>query len=173
MVSGLVVSLRLSVIAGWAILASVACASNVDQEEYTAANSALMDVLPTYPGSTSESRSHSSYAEGERSGVKGYTTKVVVHVGAEVTDDDVVQFYIEALGDDWQHCEYEINFGAPENPATPSAGGSVTSVNFIRADGARVGVLTDGLSPVTRSNTYEVGLDHDSADDPCTHEEWK
>lgn len=92
-------------------------------------------------------------------------------VGADVTADDVVQFYTQQLGDSWQHCDYQIQIAAPENPGpTPApANGNVTAVNFFR-NGAQVGVLTDGLSPVTRANTFEIGIDHDAPKNPCTGE---
>jgi hypothetical protein len=80
----------------------------------------------------------------------------------------VVQFYIARLGDEWEHCEEDI-------PVRSDSGESddVTHAFFVRDDGAGVGLITDGLGRLTRSDTFEVGIDHDASKNSCTGVELK
>jgi len=141
-----------------------ACGGNANKDDYTRKNTELLDTLPLFPGAELFRRQDLPYADSEMGPITGYGTSVQYHVGADVSDDDVVKFYEAQLGADWTHCEYEIHYQAAENPgATPSAPGSITSAVFYRGDGASLGVLTDGLAPVTRSNSYELDVDYHNA----------
>jgi hypothetical protein len=150
-------------LAGCALLgaAIMACGGDVNRDEYITKNDALLDTLPLYPGAELFRRQDLPYSDSEMGPITGYGTSVQYSVAADVNDEDVVQFYETHLSEGWTSCEYEIHYGAAENPGpTPSSAGSVTAAVFYRADGASVGVLTDGLAPVTDSDSYELDIDH-------------
>ncbi len=152
----------------------LAACGGANKGEYVKANQAILDQLPTYGGSTVESRTDNPYYITEQGPASGYTTNVVYRVPADVTDDDVIGFYVGQLGDTWQHCEEQLPVRAvvpaAATPAPPL--GFVKNVSFFRA-GAEVAVNADGLSPASRSNTYEIAVDHEASHNPCTGEDLK
>lgn len=145
-----------------------------DEAEYLKANQAILEALPTYASATVKSRSDSPYYLTEQGPVSGYTTNVVYRVPTNITDDAVIAFYIQQLGDDWQHCSEQIPVRAivPAGATPPTPLGFVKNVSFFRV-GAEVSVNLDGLGPVTRPNTYEIAVDHEAAHNPCTGEDLK
>lgn len=155
-------------------LALGACGGGADKDTYVKVNQTILDQLPVYAGSTVESRTDNPYYTNEQGPVSGYTTNVVYRVSPAVTDDDVIGFYIEQLGDDWQYCaeQYPIMSAVPAGATPAPPLGVVKIVAFFRA-GAAVSVNADGLSPVTRSNTYEIAVDHEANNHPCTGEDLK
>lgn len=155
--------------AALAVLAFVACGP--DESLYVEQNERVLSSLPLPEGATQERVTSSPYYEYETNVVEGYTTNAVYRVPADTTDEDVISFYIDALGDSWKHCRNEIGV-MPVVPAgsTPSAPiGKILLASFLR-DGVAVSVNADGLNPLTYFGTYELGVDHNAREDHCTGE---
>jgi hypothetical protein len=149
-----------------ALFAAGCGGGDVDQSDYLKANQAVLDTLPTFPGATELRRQELPYYLSEHGPVAGYGTSVTFSVGPAVTDDDVVGFFIDQLPDS-QHCEYETSIGSDVG-----AHESVTMASFYK-DGVGLGVLTEGLSTLTPSDTFELDIDHEASKNSCTGEELK
>lgn len=152
------------------VIGSVACGSG--DNAYVKDNKILLESLPV-PSQAERIRVTSApYYKYETNIVEGYTTNAVYRVAPETTDEDVISFYIAALGDSQKHCRDEIGIMNPVPAgATPSSPlGKILLASFVR-DGATVSVNTDGLNPLTYAGTYELVVDHNDREDPCTGED--
>ena len=143
-----------------------------DRQEYVAANEALIQSLPVFPGAEEVERDSAPYYVNESGPASGYGTRVVYRVERDVTDQEVIDFYISELKGEWDHCTQEIPI-VPIEPtgavATATPLGFARSVNFVR-ENASVSVNADGLSADSGSGAYEVGVDHDAWRNFCTGE---
>ncbi|MEX0683162.1 MAG: hypothetical protein WED85_06800 [Dehalococcoidia bacterium] len=157
---------RLVWLAGVGVLAIVAfgCGGN----SYTEANKELLGTIPKPPAAEVERQDSSPYYVYETDEVDGYTTNTVYSVSG-MTDEEVIQFYIDALGGEWKYCRDEtpmieiVERGQPEN--TPF--GYVLTAAFSRGD-ASVTLNTDGLAVGDQvAGTYELVVDYDSGKDFC------
>jgi len=166
------VSGRVGLVEGCVLLAMATACGGADKEDYAKANGAILQELPTYPGSTVESRTDNPYFLSEQGPTSGYTTNVVYGVPADVTDEDVIQFYIDQLDEEWQHCREEVGIAEPvPTGASPAPTlGAIKLATFLR-EGAQVSLNTDGMHPLTRADTYEIAIDHDAPQDFCTGED--
>ncbi len=143
-----------------------------DRGSYVAANETILASLPVPEGAEEKSRSSSAYFLTDQPGADGYTTNVVYAVAEGTTDEEILQFYVDTLGREWEHCRGEIPvipLGAPVGPA-PTPIGRQLSETFFR-DGAEVSVLADNLSPVRYAGTFEVSIDHNTYRNSCTGED--
>ena len=152
------------------VFGSVACGSG--DNAYVKDNKVLLESLPVPTDAERVSVTSAPYYKYETNIVEGYTTNAVYRVAPETTDEDVISFYIDALGDSWKHCRDEIGIMNPVPAgATPSPPlGKILLASFVR-DGATVSVNTDGLHPTTFVGTYGVGVDHNAREDLCTGED--
>jgi hypothetical protein len=153
----------------FAVLALSACGGD---DAYVADNERLLESLPTPPRAERVRVTSAPYYKYESNIVEGYTTNAMYRAPAETTDEDVIRFYIDALGASWEHCRDEIGImnPVPAGATPPPPLGKVLLASFIR-DGATLGINTDGLNPVTYTGTYEIGVDHNAREDPCTGED--
>lgn len=140
---------RLLIVAGCILavgLSTTGCGPN--KNDYVERNESLIETLPTFPESSVVRTTSSEYREDEHSPVGGYTTNVVYQVPADVTRENVIEFYLAQLSD-WT---YELE----EFPV--SSGGVVKVANFRNGDSG-VQVNTDGLFP-TNYRMYELSVDY-------------
>ncbi len=149
-------------------VSSVSCGGG-SQEDYVAANEEILAGLPVPDGAEEKSRSSNQYSLSEMSGPDGYTTNVVYTVPEGTTGDEVLLFYEEALGEEWEHCQSEAVVQEPGvlgGPTPPPPVSRVVTETFHR-DGALVSVLLDGLFPETYAATIEVAVDHNAFRNFC------
>ena len=144
----------------------------VDRGSYVAANETILGSLPVPEGAEEKSRSSSPYFLTDQPGTDGYTTNVVYAVAEGTTDEEILEFYVDTLGREWDHCREEVPViqpGAPVGPA-PTPIGRVLSETFFR-DGASVSVMAHNLSPTTYFGTFEIAIDHNAYRNFCTGED--
>jgi hypothetical protein len=106
--------------------------------------------------------------------VDGYTTNVVYDAPTEFTAQDVIDFYVGNLKEEWEHCLEEIPIVDVE---TGEQKGSVLLAHFFRnrapesvSTTAMVSVNTDGMSQ-GGPHTFEVVVDHRTYRNSCTGED--
>jgi hypothetical protein len=152
-------------IAVCAVLALTACAE-WEKLDYEEANIALWHTLPVYPGAVIYGQGNSEYRDGEEGPVIGWTTDVTYDVPQGTTAEEVIAFYVEALGSEWAHCETNIEPSLPssgEGEGTPAA----LVETFVQA-GASVMVGTLGLAdPTSETHRYQLSVDHAAKVDAC------
>jgi len=141
--------------------------------EYVRKNELLLKNLPTPTGASLIGQTTVPYRNEISEDIDGYVTMASYSVPSTTSDEDVIRFYIDALGDWWKHCRFEfaISPGWPRaspKPPLPGADG-IKSASFIRGR-QLVEVVTDGLFPDRRDGTYGINLDHSSPTDPCNGE---
>jgi hypothetical protein len=160
---------RLLPVAAFVVLGLAACGP--DESLYVEQNERILSSLPLPEGVTEESVRSEPYYKDDAKVPEGYSTNAVYRVTPETTDEDVISFYIDSLGGSWKHCRHEIGIMNPVPAgATPSAPlGKILMASFIR-DGATVSVNAQGLHPLTYMGTYNLGVDHNAHEDPCTGE---
>lgn len=153
------------------LLLTTACGGEGrDEADYVSANEDILSELPVFPGATIKSHTNNPYYLREQGGVSGWTTNVVYEVSSEALDEEVVQFYIEHMTG-WDSCREDIGIAEPLEAGQPSGApvGKILTASFMR-DSEAVSLNTDGLHPLTRANTFELGIDHDSHQNRCTGE---
>ncbi len=169
----------LVVVAGSAFLGVSLVSCGADKGSYVAANERILASLAVPEGAVEKSRESSPYFLTDQLGADGYTTNVVYAVAEGTTDEEILQFYVDTLGREWEHCRGEIPviplgapvipLGAPVGPA-PTPIGSVLSETFFR-NGASVSVMAHGLSPASYYGTFEISIDHNTYRNFCTGED--
>ena len=84
------------------VAALVACGP--DGDAYIAANEAIIDELPVFPGAVEQSRESNSYTfqdGGLFDSPEGYGTRVTYRIPPDTTQNEVLDFYISLAGTDW------------------------------------------------------------------------
>lgn len=160
------------VVAASAFLGVSLVSCGADRGSYVAANETILASLPVPDGAEEKSRSSSPYFLTDQSAADGYTTNVVYAVAEGTTDEEILQFYEDSLGGEWEHCREEVGViqpGAPGGPA-PTPIGRVLHETFFR-DGVSVSVMAENLSPMAYFGTFEVAIDHNAYRNFCTGED--
>jgi hypothetical protein len=142
-----------------------------DGGRFTEANNGLEETLPVYPGAEQIERKAERVTERgceEDCATIGYTTWIAYTT--EATGQELVDFFIAELGDDWAYEVEEIGFaravtavpgGGPQ--AVPTAAGTgIFNVLFTRGD-ATISIQTPGTSWRGGSDNYGVILDAEGA----------
>ena len=158
-----------TVVAASAFLGLSLVSCGADRGTYVAANEEILASLPVPEGAEEKSLSSSAYFLTDQSGADGYTTNVVYTVAEGTTDEEILQFYVDTLGREWDHCRQEVPIihpGAPVGPA-PTPVGRVLHATFFR-DGVSVSVMAENLSPTAYFGTFEVDVDHNAHRNFCT-----
>ena len=149
----------------------VSCGAGEDAD--VSANDGILAGLPVLEGAEEKSHRSSPYFLSDQpGGPDGYTTNVVYTVAEGTTDEEILQFYADSIGGEWDHCREEVPViqpGAPVGP-NPTPIGRVLHETFFR-DGVSVSVMAEGLSPTTYSGTFEVSIDHNAYQNFCTGED--
>ena len=147
-------------VAGAALLLAAACG---DGGAYARENERLLETLPEVPGSQRLQVESSPYYLSEDGPVDGYSTNVVYKAPPEMTAQEVIDFYVRSLEDDWEYELEEIGFSPDASPRPVAPGeepepiGSVLLAHFIRKMNT-VSINTDGI--VLGVDTFEVVVDH-------------
>lgn len=132
-----------------AALALTLAACGADKGSYVRENKRIVDALPEVPGAARLKVESSPYYEGDSawSPVSGYTTTVIYQAPPEMTDQEVIDFYVENMSEDWHPHLVEIT--------------TVLLVDFTRGM-AMVSVNTDNMY-AGGPHTFEVVVDHRGA----------
>ncbi len=154
------------------LLTAVACGA--DGESYVQQNERLLETLPEIPGSERLLTESSPYHLYESPEIDGYTTVVVYRAPPEMTAEDVVNFYVDSLGGDWEHCVEEIPMSEGE---TGEQVGAIPTAGFVR-EMATVSIHTTAMVSVNKDgviggepHTFEVAVDHQARTNLCTGED--
>jgi len=152
-------------------MSSVSC-GGADQEAYVADNDDILADLPVPEGVEEKNRISKPFSLVDMFDPDGYSTNISYTVSEGTTGEEVLRFYEEALGEEWEHCRYEavvqepgVLGGAP--PPTPES--VVVTETFYR-DGALVSIFANGLYPEIYAATIEAAVDHDAFRDFCARE---
>ena len=159
----------LSVAVLLAMSVSLAACNDEAELDYIEKNIEVWHGLPLFPGTVIYGQGNSEYRDGENGPVIGYTTDVTYEVSAATKAEDVIAFYVDALGGEWVHCSTNGEMASVPGPGEPGAPttSEVLAESFLK-DGARVVVGTWGLNgPSVSAHRYELSIDHDAKDDPC------
>jgi hypothetical protein len=164
---------QLSVTGGALLLLAVA-ACGVDEESYVELNERLLETLPEMAGSERLQVESSPYYLQEMGPADGYTTNVVYQAPPEMTDQEVVDFYIQRLKDEWEYCVENIPIVEGE---TGEQKGNVRLAHFFR-ERAMASINTTAMMSVNTDNmfvggprTFELAVDHRTYRNFCTGED--
>jgi hypothetical protein len=130
-------------------VAVVGTTLGVERERYVAANEAIFDELPLFPGSRVRSTTSSGYRENESGPVIGYGTLYFVTLPDDARPEEVAAFYERELQPEWRLAE--------KLTEPPYAAGPV--LDFRRGK-ARVGINLESW----RGHLLEIYVDHASGD---------
>ena len=147
--------MRRALVAVGGIVLAVALLANglgygVNRDRYVAANEAILNELPTYPGARRASMRSSAYYKGDSawSPVAGYVTLAFFELPRATAPEDVAAFYQRRLADEWELTE--------KLTEPPYAAGPMLA--FRRGE-ARVGITLESW----RGRLLEVYVDHAGA----------
>ena len=138
-------------------LAAIACGADV--ASYVYHNESILEALPALPGAEWLSTEHDPYYEEGVWGPVGWTTNVIYKAPPEMTDQDVIDFYVQNMGQDWQSRVEEVpvvELGTGEQK------GMVLQVEFSKGT-AIVSMNTDNMFE-GGPHTFEVSIDHRGAE---------
>ena len=145
-------------VAGIALaLAATACVADV--ASYVHKNESILEALPELRGAEWQSTEHNPYYEERGWAPIGWTTNVIYKAPPEMTDQEVIDFYVQNIGQDWQERVEEvpiIEIGTGERK------GRVLTVLFTRG-AAQVSVNTDNMYE-GGPHTFEVSIDYRGAE---------
>ena len=159
-------------VAGAALLLAAAC---VDGGAYVRENERLLETLPEVPGSQRLEVESSPYYLSDYELVDGYTTNVVYRAPPEMTAQEVIDFYVRSLEDDWEYELEEVPIielpsevpsppfpDASPRPVAPDEEpepiGSELLAHFIREKNT-VSINTAGID-AGGADRFEVVVDH-------------
>ena len=149
--------LRLLSLTGIALAVTVA-ACGTDKDSYVRENERILEALPQIPGAERLAVEHNPYYE-ERGGPPiGWTTNVVYEAAPEMTDREVMDFYLDSMGEDWQPHVEEIPI---VEVGTGERSGTALLLDFTRGT-AVVSVNIDNMY-AGGPHTFEVVVDHRGA----------
>lgn len=151
--------MRLAITVAGIALALAATACVADVASYVHKNESILEALPALPGAEWLSTEHNAYYDERGWAPIGWTTNVIYKASPEMTDQDVIDFYLQNMGQDWQGRVEEVpivEFGTGEQK------GRVLLVDFRRAP-ALVSVNTDNMYE-GGPHTFEVAIDYRGAE---------
>ena len=145
-------------VAGIALaLAATACVADV--ASYVHQNESILEALPTLPGAEWLSTEHDPYYEELGWAPIGWTTNVIYKAPPEMTDQDVIDFYVQNIGQDWQGRVEEVPI---VELGTGEEKGRVLQVEFSKGT-AIVSMNTDNMFE-GGAHTFEVSIDYRGAE---------
>jgi len=136
-------------------LSLVATACGADKGSYVRENERILEALPEPPGAKHLTTGHNPYYDEWGGPPIGWTTNVVYSAPPEMTDQQVIDFYVQNMGQDWQARVEEVPI---VEIGTGEQKGRVLSAQFTRGV-AQVSVNTDGMMG-DGPYTFEVAVDH-------------
>ena len=150
----------------------VAGACGVGRESYVRQNERILETLPQIPGSQQRTVQSSPYYLGDDGSVDGYTTNVVYRASPDITAQEVIDFYVRSLEDEWEYELEEIptlrlDIAVPGQPDTLDGAepgqpdDSILLVNFTKGEN-EVSINTDNMTGGA-GQTFELVVDHQGA----------
>ena len=139
-------------------LAVAAAACGTDKDSYVRDNERLLEALPSVPGAERLTVEHNPYYEEHGGPPVGWTTNVIYEAAPEMTDREVMDFYLESMGEDWQPHVEEIPI---VEVGTGERKGTAQLLYFTRGT-AVMSVNTDNMY-AGGPQTFEVAVDHRGA----------
>jgi len=141
-----------------AALVVVAAACGADEGSYLKQNERILEMLPEATGAERLEVEHNPYYEDWGGPPIGWTTNVIYRAPPEMTDQDVISFYLENMPDGWQPKGEEVPI---IEAGTGERKGRVLLVGFTQGT-AVGGVNTDNMHEGA-PHTFEVSIDHRGA----------
>jgi hypothetical protein len=146
--------MRLVIVVAGIALALAATGCSADEASYVRQNEDILEALPALPGAERLSTEHNPYYEEWGWAPIGWTTNVIYKAPLEMTDQDVIDFYVQNMGQDWQARVDEVPI---VEIGTGEQKGRVLHVEFSRGT-AMVWVNTDNMFE-GGPHTFEVAID--------------
>jgi hypothetical protein len=140
-------------------LALVATACGADIASYVHQNEGIREALPALPGAEWLSTEHNPYYEEGVWGPVGWSTNVIYKAPPEMTDQDVIDFYMQNMGQNWQGRVEEVPI---VELGTGEQKGRVLQVEFSKGT-AIVSMNTDNMFE-GGPHTFEVSIDYRGAE---------
>ena len=138
-------------------LAAIACGADI--ASYVHQNESILGALPALPGAEWLSTEHDPYYEEGVWGPVGWTTNVIYKAPLEMTDQEVIDFYVQNMGQDWQGRVEEVPI---VELGTGEQKGRVLQVEFSK-ETAIVSMNTDNMFE-GGPHTFEVSIDYRGAE---------
>ena len=151
--------MRLAIAVAGTALALAAIACGADIASYVYHNESILEALPALPGAEWQSTEHNAYYEERGWAPIGWTTNVIYKAPPEMTDQDVIDFYVQNMGQDWQGRVEEVPI---VEIGTGEQKGRVLHVEFSKGT-AIVSVNTDNMFE-GGPHTFEVSIDYRGAE---------
>lgn len=136
-------------------LSLVATACGADKDSYVRENERILEALPEPPGAERLTTGHNPYYDEWGGSPIGWTTNVVYSAPPEMTDQGVIDFYVQNMGQDWQAQVEEVPI---VEVGTGERKGRVLTAQFTWGV-AQVSMNTDGMLGGA-PHTFEVVIDH-------------
>ncbi len=130
---------------------------------YIANNKEMLDSLPAPPGVQRTSVVSSSYSSAELVFIPpdGWGTRATHRAPPEVSEEDVVDFYISNLSSQWRYCK---NYITTIDLLTRERGVVMAGLFFTKGS-ARVSV--DILNMKQPPHSFDIGVKYNADSDPC------
>lgn len=151
--------MRLAIAVAGTALALAATACGPDIASYVHRNEGILEALPALPGAEWLSTAHNPYYEERGWAPIGWTTNVIYKAPPEMTDQEVIDFYVQNMGQDWQGRVEEVPI---VELGTGEQKGRVLQVEFSKGT-AIVSVNTDNMFE-GGPHTFEVSIDYRGAE---------
>jgi hypothetical protein len=137
-------------------LATALAACGAGEGPYVQQNERILAALPEIPGAVRLTVESSPYYEEEAGhGPIGYTTNVTYEAPAGMTAEEVVDYYVRNLGNEW---EYRLEEVPMMDGGTGIQMGSILLAHFTRGT-AMVSLNTDGMI-AGGLHTFEIAVDY-------------
>jgi hypothetical protein len=147
--------MRLVIAVAGIALASAATACVADVASYVHKNESILEAMPALPGAEWLSTEHDAYYDEQGWAPIGWTTNVIYKAPPEMTDQDVIDFYVENMGQDWQARVEEVPI---VELGTGEQKGRILQAQFSKGT-AIVSINTDNMFE-GGPHTFEVSIDH-------------
>jgi len=151
--------MRLVIAVAGIALALAATACGADIASYIHQNEGILEALPALPGAEWLSTEHNAYYDERGWAPIGWITNVIYKAPPEMTDQDVIDFYVQNMGQDWQGRVEEVPI---VELGTGEQKGRVLQAQFSRGT-AIVSVNTDNMFE-GGPHTFEVSIDYRGAE---------
>ena len=156
--------MRLCLFTSLVLLAILSAACGANKGAYIAANEAVIDEFPMFPGAVEVSRESMSYSFGDGGPLdpaEGYGTRVTYRVPGGTTKDEVFDFYVAIAGSEWtlRIEEVPVIIGDSHTPQPGVTGESAPAVygDPIRQLSLCRGESFVGLDPFNVELTHDLG----------------
>jgi len=151
--------MRLVIAVAGIALALAAAACGADIASYVHQNEGILEALPALPGAERLSTEHNAYYDERGWAPIGWTTNVIYKAPPGMTDQEVIDFYVQNMGQDWQGRVEEVPI---VELGTGEQEGRVLQAQFSKGK-AIVSMNTDNMFE-GGPHTFEVSIDYRGAE---------